>query len=75
MQSSGVPRRSLIVGVIVGTILNLTNQGDAILKNGQISWGKIVLTFAIPYFVATYGAVSFRIRTETKKKSGNNSVA
>ena len=27
--SEGVPRRSLVVALIVGTILNLINQGDA----------------------------------------------
>jgi hypothetical protein len=29
--SDGVPRRSLYVALIVGTVLNLINQGDALL--------------------------------------------
>lgn len=52
--SDGVPRRSFIVALIVGTILNLINQGDALFGDGPVNWVKIVLTFAVPYFVATY---------------------
>jgi hypothetical protein len=59
--SDGVPRRSLVVALIVGTILNLINQGDALLGEGQVNLAKIVLTFAVPYCVATYGAVSYRL--------------
>jgi len=59
--SDGVPRRSLVVALIVGTILNLINQGDALFGDGLVNWTKIGLTFAVPYFVATYGAVSYRI--------------
>jgi hypothetical protein len=53
--SDGIPRRSFLVALIVGTILNLINQGDALFG------GKLVLTFAVPYCVATYGAVSYRL--------------
>jgi hypothetical protein len=65
--SDGVPKRSLAVALIVGTILNLINQGDALLGNGQIHVIKMILTFAVPYCVATYGAVSYRIRAELKR--------
>jgi hypothetical protein len=56
-----VPRRSFLVALIVGTILNLINQGDALFGDGRLNWAKIILTFAVPYCVATYGAVSFRL--------------
>lgn len=59
--SDGVPRRSLIVAVIVGTMLNLINQGDALIGGGEINVTKILLTYAVPYCVATYGAVSLRM--------------
>ncbi len=59
--SDGVPRRSLVVAVIVGTILNLINQGDALFGEGRLNLTKIILTFAVPYCVATYGAVSYRM--------------
>lgn len=69
--SDGVPRRSFVVALVVGTVLNLINQGDALLGGGTVNWAKIALTFAVPYCVATYGAVSFRIgmtsRSERKR--------
>jgi hypothetical protein len=59
--SEGVPRRSFFIALIVGTILNLINQGDALLGEGHLNVAKVILTFAIPYCVATYGAVSYRM--------------
>ena len=59
--SGGIPRRSLIVAIVVGTVLNLINQGDAVIHSGGINWLKVVLTYCVPYAVCTYGAVSSRI--------------
>ena len=60
--SDGVPRRALAVTLIVGSILNLINQGDRIFGTGQVDFPKLLLTFVVPYCVATYGAVSYRMR-------------
>lgn len=60
--TDGVPIRSLYVAFVVGTLLNLINQGDALWSAGSINWIKIVLTYIVPYGVCTYGAVSFRMR-------------
>ena len=67
--SDGVPRRSLVVALVVGTILNLINQGDALFGVAAFNWTKIVLTYIVPYAVCTYGAVSFQIRATTKSLS------
>jgi hypothetical protein len=61
--SDGIPRRSFGVALIVETILNLINQGDALFGGADLNVTKIMLTFAVPYCVATYGAVSYRIST------------
>ena len=61
--TDGVPIRSLYVALIVGTVLNIINQGDALLGAAPFSWVKIVLTYIVPYCVCTYGAVSFRMRS------------
>jgi len=58
----GVPRRSLIVALVVGSVLNLINQGDALFAGRPIDWLKILLTFAVPYCVSTYGAVSYHLK-------------
>jgi hypothetical protein len=59
--SDGVPFRSGCAAIVVGTILNLINQGDAILEAASLNWIKIVLTYFVPYAVSTYGAVSYRM--------------
>jgi hypothetical protein len=61
--SDGVPRRSLCVALVVGTVLNLINQGDAILAMISVNWLKIALTYCVPYAVCTYGAVSYHLRS------------
>ena len=49
--SDGVPRRSLSVALIVGTVLNLINGGDALLGLASINWLKLILTYCVPYVV------------------------
>ncbi len=48
-------RRSLIVALVVGTVLNLINQADGLLA-GEVNWIKAGLTYCVPFLVATYGA-------------------
>ncbi|HVH73731.1 MAG TPA: nitrate/nitrite transporter NrtS [Stellaceae bacterium] len=64
-----MPKRSFLVALVVGTILNLINQGDALLGGGHIVLWKLALTYAVPYAVATYGAVSFRLRADGTRAS------
>ena len=56
--SDGTPRTALKVAIVVGTILLLINQGDVILAGGAPNLTKLVLTYMVPYCVATYGAVT-----------------
>jgi len=68
----GVPRRSLAAAVVVGTLLNLINQGDALFSGRRLDWLKLALTYIVPYCVATYGAVAFRLeamRRETRPRN------
>src|SRR6516165_2179752 len=39
--SDGVSYRSVCVAIVVGTILNLINQGDAILEATSLNWIKL----------------------------------
>jgi len=61
--------RSLCVAIVVGTILNLINQGDALFGAVQLNWTKIMLTYFVPYAVSTYGAVSYRLACEPTSTS------
>ena len=62
--SDGVPRRSFVVALIVGTILNLINQGDVMLAGLPLDLAKLLLTYLVPYLVSTYGAVSYRFHAD-----------
>ena len=48
-------RQSLIVSAVVGTILTVINQGDAMFS-GHLNMTKVVLTYIVPFLVSTYGA-------------------
>ena len=60
--TNSVPQRSLRIALVVGTLLNLINQGDAILGAAQIHWFKLVLTYIVPYLVSTYSAVALQMK-------------
>jgi ABC-type uncharacterized transport system permease subunit len=74
--SGGVPVRSLCVALVVGTILNLINQGDALFGAAPVNWIKIFLTYLVPYAVCTYGAVSYQLhRAEPARNSATEGLA
>ena len=49
-------RRSLTVAVIVGSALNMINQGDALIGGKPLIVWKLLLTYFVPYAVASYGS-------------------
>ena len=54
----GVPLMAFKTSLIVGTILIAINHGDLILSQQYPPAWKIMLTYAVPYCVSTWGAVS-----------------
>ena len=53
-------KRSLIASLVVGSVLVVLNQGDVMLSaqwSQALLW-KIPLTYAVPYLVSTWGALS-----------------
>lgn len=59
-MTPAILRRSLGASLVVGTLLTAINQGPELLA-GQFTpamlW-KIPLTYAVPFCVATWGALS-----------------
>lgn len=52
-------KRSVLIALVVGTLLTVINQGDVLLAKpwtGALLW-KIPLTYAVPFIVATIGAL------------------
>ena len=49
-------RRSFVVAVVVGTALNIINQGPEIISGGSPVIWKLALTYLVPFLVASYGS-------------------
>lgn len=54
--SGSIVKHSMRIALVVGSILNLVNQGSAILEGTDISWLHVVLNYVVPYCVASYSA-------------------
>lgn len=52
------PGSALRVALVVGTLLNLINQPEALLGDAPVVWGKALLTYCVPFAVASYGSWS-----------------
>lgn len=61
-----VVKRSLKVGLVVGTILALINYTDRILGGDMtgVDWLKLVLTYLVPYGVSTHASISEMLSRE-----------
>ena len=46
------------LALVVGTLLVIINQGQALLGDAEVNWLKLVLTYMVPYGVSTYTSVS-----------------
>ncbi|WP_297770538.1 nitrate/nitrite transporter NrtS [uncultured Roseovarius sp.] len=56
--SQAIVLRSGRIAIVVGTVLNLINQSDALFGSGESDLTKAGLTYCVPFFVAMYGALS-----------------
>ena len=52
---------ALKVSVVVGSVLNLVNQGENLLHGGTISWLHLLLNYLVPYCVSSYSAAKNEI--------------
>lgn len=52
-----IVRRAFIMAAVVGPVLTLINQGDALFSGVPFNFWKAGLTFVVPYLVATVSAV------------------
>lgn len=51
-----IVRNSFRIALVVGSVLNLVNQWDAIWNGSAISWFHGGLNYLVPYCVASYSA-------------------
>ena len=65
--SGPIFNRSLTVAFVVGTGLSLINLRDSIW-DGTINWFQAVLTYVVPFCVASHGAYSaIRVPVQSKR--------
>lgn len=60
LRTAGAPhiaRNALKVSLVVGTILNVINQGEPLLAGLTISWWHVGMNYLVPFCVSTYSAV------------------
>ncbi len=59
-------KRSVKVGVVVGTLLTAINYGDVLLAAEvlPLMYWKILLTYCVPFSVSTYASVEAARVTE-----------
>ena len=56
MTGRRVIANAIRVSLVVGTCLNVINQGPTVWRGAGIEWTKFLLNFAVPYLVASYSA-------------------
>lgn len=54
--SARIARSALPIAFLVGTVLNLVNQGEIILAGDAVDWLRLLLNYLVPYCVASYSA-------------------
>jgi len=56
--------KSSKIAIVVGTILNIINQGEIIFSSNffDLDYIKSLLTYTVPFLVSTYTAVSMKIK-------------
>jgi len=61
-SSPPVVRLALRMSLVVGSLLNVINQGDALFGGRPVDVLKLGLTYLVPYCVATYSATSITLQ-------------
>lgn len=64
-----VVRNALRVAAVVGTVLNLINQGGRFAHPETVSWGHVVLNYLVPFVVASYSAARMELELKEKEES------
>ncbi|MDP2880670.1 MAG: nitrate/nitrite transporter NrtS [Azonexus sp.] len=54
--SRPIVTNAIRIALVVGSVLNVINRGEALLSWSGISWHHVALNFVVPYCVASYSA-------------------
>ena len=59
--SRPVIANAIRVMIVVGTCLNIVNQGVTIWHGGGVDWSRFTMNYAVPFLVASYSAAKARM--------------
>jgi len=62
VSQGNIVRAAIRIALVVGTILNLINQGDRLFSDLPLSWFHVGLNYLVPYCVASYSAAMNEMR-------------
>lgn len=62
---------ALRVSAVVGTLVNLINQGGDVLQGQAPSWIHLGLNYLMPYLVASYSAAKNEVATRRAAGGGS----
>lgn len=55
-MSRHIVKNALKIALVVGSLLNVINQGERLVNGDTISWFHLLLNYLVPYCVASYSA-------------------
>lgn len=60
LAQPGVWRRAAVTALLVGSVLNLINQGGALWGAEKLSVFHLLLNYLVPFAVASFSAIQAR---------------
>lgn len=66
MVSRRIAWSALKVSLVVGTVLNVVNNGERLMAQGTVSLWQVAMNFVVPFCVSSYSAA----RNEAQRAKG-----
>lgn len=66
MFSRRIAWSALKVSLVVGTVLNVVNNGERLMAQGAVSLWQVAMNFVVPFCVSSYSAA----RNEAQRAKG-----
>lgn len=67
--TAAIVRNAVKVSLVVGTILNVLNQGPALIEGQPLAISQLLVNYLVPYLVSSYSAARNEI-DRRKRSSG-----
>ena len=58
LKAPSTVKRAAKVGLVVGTVLNIINQGGAVIAGSELVVWQALLTYCVPYCVSSYSSAA-----------------